>query len=256
MRPPPRLWLFLGAMAVLAAFIGWGAWGLPGFGRYPGPYGDVVNRIGVPERHATDMVSAVNMDIRGVDTIGEEFILFAATVGVMVLLRTLREEEEKPESQAGPARERPGTTDLMRVGGLAVSGPLVVLGIYILGHGQLTPGGGFQGGVILASAPVLVYLAGERLIVGKIPPLSVLEVAEAVGAGGFVAVGLAALALGAAFLQNVAPLGTTGQLDSAGTITIINAVVALEVAAAMGIVVSEYLEQQLMMRGGAPEGGE
>jgi multicomponent Na+:H+ antiporter subunit B len=255
--PALRRNVFLGSIVVLAPFLAWGAWLLPGFGRYPGPYGDVINRIGVPQRHATDLVSAVNLDYRGFDTIGEEFILFTASLGVMVLLRSLRGEGKRPSEGADPERERPGTTDLIRAAGTALGGPVALLGVYVLSHGQLTPGGGFQGGLVLASAPFLVYLAGRRLSLRRLPPLATLEVAEAIGAGGFVAVGMAGLAVGAAFLENVAPLGATGQLDSSGTIAIINALVALEVAAAFVLVLSEFLEQALIMRGGPrqePEG--
>ena len=45
MTPRQRLWLFGVAIAGFAAFYLWGLAGLPGFGHYPGPYGDVINRI-------------------------------------------------------------------------------------------------------------------------------------------------------------------------------------------------------------------
>ena len=61
-------------MAALAAFYLWGLTGLPGFGNYPGPYGDIINRIAVSQTHATGVVSAVNFEYRGFDTVGEEFV--------------------------------------------------------------------------------------------------------------------------------------------------------------------------------------
>ena len=54
---------------------------------------------------ATAAVSAVNFDYRGFDTLGEEFILFAAVVGVASLLRGLRgEHEEEPDDEGGEGR--------------------------------------------------------------------------------------------------------------------------------------------------------
>src|SRR5205807_3837282 len=51
----------------------------------------------------------------------------------------------------------------------------VVFGIYLITHGQLTPGGDFQGGVILATAPLLVYLAGDLETFKKITGQAMVE---------------------------------------------------------------------------------
>ena len=90
MTPAQRRWIFLAAMAGLAAFYLWGLAGLPGFGNYPGPYGFIINRIAVAQTNATGVVSAVNFEYRGFDTVGEEFILFVAAAGVATVLRQLR----------------------------------------------------------------------------------------------------------------------------------------------------------------------
>jgi multicomponent Na+:H+ antiporter subunit B len=90
MTPAARRLLFLAGMAGFAAFYLWGLTGLPGFGNYPGPYGDIINRIAVAQTKATGVVSAVNFEYRGFDTLGEEFILFAAAIGVATVLRHLR----------------------------------------------------------------------------------------------------------------------------------------------------------------------
>ena len=82
----------------LVAFYLWGLLGLPGFGNYPGPYGFVLNRIAVSQTNATGVVSAVNFDYRGFDTLGEEFILLTAAAGVSIVLRRLRGERERRRS--------------------------------------------------------------------------------------------------------------------------------------------------------------
>ena len=82
-----RLFLFLAAAAGFAAFLLWGLAGLPAFADYRGPYGDLINAVAPAERHLTNMASAVNFDYRGVDTLGEEYILFAAVTGLALLLR-------------------------------------------------------------------------------------------------------------------------------------------------------------------------
>src|SRR6478609_4639168 len=80
-----RLRVFLISGAGLLAFLLWSYTGLPDFGHYLGPYGDILVRLSIPERSTTAVVSAINFDFRGFDTLGEEFILFAAVVGVTSL---------------------------------------------------------------------------------------------------------------------------------------------------------------------------
>lgn len=95
MTPRQRRWIFLVAGAGLVAFYLWGLSGLPGFGRYPGPYGFAILRVAVAQTNATGVVSAINFEYRGFDTVGEEFILFVAAAGVATVLRRLRGEREQ-----------------------------------------------------------------------------------------------------------------------------------------------------------------
>ncbi len=110
-------------------------------------------------------------------------------------------------------------------------------------HAQLTPGGGFQGGAILGTASVLVYLTTEERIYRRVTPKWLVEVAECAGAGGYALIGIAALLAGGAFLQNVLPLGKTGDLASSGTIWLINFSVGLEVSAAFSMLYLEFVQE-------------
>jgi multicomponent Na+:H+ antiporter subunit B len=239
--------MFLVGAAGLAPLLIWGLMGLPPFGVYRGPYGDILNRVVVPERHVSEVVTAVVFDYRGFDTLGEEYILFASVIGVALLLRASREEEEHG-GEAG-AHGEPATTDAIRVAGLGMVGPTVLVGLAIAAHGHVTPGGGFQGGVILATGSFLVFLSGKYLAFRRVNPILLIDLAEGAGAGGFAAVGLLGLAAGAAYLANVLPLGTAGDLFSGGTIPAANMAVALAVAAGFVLILSEFLEQTLALRG-------
>jgi multicomponent Na+:H+ antiporter subunit B len=238
---------FVGATG-LALFLLWGYAGLPDFGHYQGPYGDVLNAVSVPERHITDVVTAVNFDYRGFDTLGEEFILFAAVIGVAILLRAQRDEEEREPFEFAFGRTAPRTSDAVRGLAIGLVGPTVVTGLYIIAHGHLTPGGGFQGGVVLATALLLVYLAGEYSFLRTAAPMSLIEVAEAVGGGAFAIIGLAGVIAGVAYMENVLPLGEVGALNSAGTVPLINVAVGLEVAAGFVLILVEFLQQTLLVR--------
>jgi multicomponent Na+:H+ antiporter subunit B len=126
--------------------------------------------------------------------------------------------------------------------------PLVVLALYLVAHGQVTPGGGFQGGAVLAAAPLMIYLAGRYVTFRALDPPKLLDLGEGLGAAAFVVVGLAGLAGGAAFLTNVLPLGRTGSVFSAGTLPVINLAIGLEVAAGIVFVIYEFMEQTLLIR--------
>ena len=170
MTPTLRRRVFLVAAVAAGALLLWGLTGLPDYGVYAGPYGDVLNQVAVAERKAANVVAAVTFDYRGIDTMGEEFILFAAVLGVAILLRAQRDETEQPPDEDAADRHAPATSNAVRVVGLALVGPVVLFGLYVVTHGHLSPGGGFQGGVVLATAALLVYLSGEYVTLRRVSP--------------------------------------------------------------------------------------
>jgi multicomponent Na+:H+ antiporter subunit B len=195
-------------------------------------------------------VSAINFEYRGFDTLGEEFILFAAAAGVAIVLRRLRGEQERSATDEAAGRDVPPTSGAVRQVALILTGPMLVVGWYLASHAQTSPSGGFQGGVVLATAFILIYLAGHFLAFERVSPVDVTDAVEAVGAAGFAAIGLAAVAMGLPFLTNFLGLGTIpGAVSSSGTIALISFFVGLEVAAAFVLIVSELLDQALLLRG-------
>src|SRR4051812_9356670 len=244
----------LGAgVAGLAALFLWGLRGLPRFGSYPGPYGDLLNSFAVGERKATDIVSAVNFDYRAFDTLGEEFILFVSVIGAALLLRKIDEAkqesgEESEQEDRGAGRAPPPTSEATRAFGVALVGLTVVFGLYMISHGQTTPGGGFQGGVILATAPLSVYLCAEARAFQRIAPKWLVEWAEALGAAAYVLFGLAAVVIGAEFLRNITPYGEEEKMASAGNIFWLNLGVGIEVAGGFVLLLSLFIEEALRRR--------
>jgi multicomponent Na+:H+ antiporter subunit B len=246
-----RRWIFLIAMAGLAAFFAWGTLGLPGFGRYPGPYGQAVLKVAEGQTNATGVVSAVNFSYRGIDTVGEEFILFTAVAGMTVVLRRLRGERERDPAQEARDRRLPPDAGAVRSAALLLAAPTALFGWWLATHAQANPSGGFQGGVVLATAFLLVYLGGEFIAFRRLSPVDLTDAAEAIGAGGFAAVGVTALPLGLPYLANYLPLGKVpGSVSSSGTIALISFLVGIGVAAAFIQIVAELLEQTLLVQVG------
>jgi multicomponent Na+:H+ antiporter subunit B len=100
---------------------------------------------------------------------------------------------------------------------------------------------------------VLVYLAGVSSRLRRANPMALLDGAEGLGVGGFVCVGLVGLLAGQCFMQNVLPLGTQGQLLSAGYVPVANGFVGVAVAAGIVLILTEMLEESLARRGGGDE---
>jgi multicomponent Na+:H+ antiporter subunit B len=236
-----------GALGMAALFLA-GFAGLPRYGHGHGPYGDTISRVATAERHATDAVAAVNFDYRALDTVGEEFILFASVVGVALILRRRPDEQqERGDRDRKAARAVPPTSAATRLLGVLLVNLTLTFGAYVVMHGQVSPGGGFQGGVVLATALLVVYLSTNVRTYLRAAPRWLVEAAEALGAGGFVALGLAGLA-GGAYLANVLPLGQPGDVLSAGTILVANAAVGLEVAGGFVLLLSDFLEEAIERR--------
>lgn len=246
-----RMPLFaLGAVG-LGALLVWGMLGLHPVGGYAGAYGATLNQVAVGERHATDVVTAVNFDYRGFDTLGEELILFTSVVGTVMLLRRHPDErEEKPKGDEDEAARRrvPPTSDAMRVLAVALTGTTVVFGLYLATHGTVSPGGGFQGGVVLATAPLVVYLASDVKTFTRVAPEAIVESAEAIGAAGYAAVGVLAFFFAKPFLENVLPLGKPGDVLSGGTMFVISVLVGLEVGAGFVVLLLAFLREALEIR--------
>jgi multicomponent Na+:H+ antiporter subunit B len=233
-----RIGIFVPALAGLATLLVWAYTGIPAFGDYPGPYGFVLQRISVPLRHMDNVVNATTYDIRGLDTMGEEFILFAAVIGVVLLLRDEEGRTEDVEDDIG--------TDLVRVVGTLAIGATLLVGLWLVAFGFVTPGGGFQGGVAISSGALLLFLVAGYREWAAFGNETVLDPIKGIGGGGFVVIGLAALLSGMPFLTNLFSGGDLGTVWSGGSAGFVNWSAGIEVAAANVILFSEFLEEYIV----------
>ena len=238
MRRGWRHALTVTSLAAVLAVLSWGYAGLPGFGTRIGHYGVLIDHVAQPQRHVTNFVTAVMFDYRGLDTLIEEFILFTSVMGLALLLRSSREA----------AQQRPHdivTSDAVRTAGSALAPVLLLFGLWVIAFGYVTPGGGFQGGVIASGGALLVWVAGSYRLFRASSPSTLLDAAEGLGAACYVAIGLLGLASGGAFLRNAIPLGSAGTLASGGTIAALNWASGAEVAAALVLIYHEFIEEYI-----------
>jgi multicomponent Na+:H+ antiporter subunit B len=250
---PFRLGLFLVAGCGLATVLVIGFTGLPDFGAAHELVGSVTNLTEPTLRHATDVVTALNFDIRAYDTLGEEFILFVSVSGVALILRHLRGEVEAEETTPGIEEHRfAGASDGLKLTSLVLIPLILAFGAYLVFHGQLTPGGGFQGGVVLAAGPISILLAGRYLSMKRVAPARLLEAADSLGAAAYALVGLGGLIFAGTFLKDFLPLGFSGHLLSSGIVPLNSTAVGLEVTGAFLLTWTEFLDQTMI---GPPSGG-
>lgn len=241
-----RALLFVVPGAVLALALVVAVSGIPDFGSMIHEYARHVDRSAERQRHVSNLVVSVVFDYRGIDTLGEESILFTAVMGAALLLRGSRAVlEQMPRDPSG--------SDAVRGYGSAFVPVVLLVGLWTVAFGYVTPGGGFQGGVVLGSAAFLVWVVGSYSVFRRVTPELLIHVAEGAAVVGFVTVGLVALPHGEPYLTNVLPLGTPGQLTSGGTIAVLNGITGLAVAAGVVLLFHEFLQEQIQTLPGARE---
>ena len=114
----------------------------------------------------------------------------------------------------------------------------LVFGIYIILFGTISPGGGFQGGVITASAVLLLYIGYGYSTASAAVKQDVLRVCEPLGATLYVILGLCGIVLGSVFCRNVFfNDGKIGDLVSAGNITFMGWTVGFKVLTGIGFLI-------------------
>lgn len=220
------------AIALLAVFAA--AFGILLFGYVPDSELNLTARYyaehAAADLGAANIVTAIIVTYRGLDTLGEVTVLFlAATIVGLVL----------SQGTHGKPRARPPAGELLTTGTRFLVPMILLLGVYVFVNGHLTPGGGFQGGAIIASGVLLLLLAdplrhfAHRLIAAI----------ESVAGILYVAIGVAGLFLAGGFLDNrILPLGALGALFSAGAIPVIYSLIGLKVGAEFASMLASLAE--------------
>jgi len=186
---------------------------------------------------AANLVTAVVVTYRGLDTLGEVTVLFAASAGISLVFGTLgrgtRSADAKNRDDSRSTGRQP-PSELVETGAALLVPLIFLFGVFVFVHGHLTPGGGFQGGVVIASGVLFAFLAGTL----HHAPHRLLGVLEIVSGAGYVAIGLLGVWLALGFLDpRFLPLGEIGRLFSGGAIPVIYVLVGVKVGAELSGVI-------------------
>ena len=188
---------------------------------------------GPEELGGANIVTSVIVTYRGLDTLGEVAVLFIAAAGVGFFLRK--------EGKSSESKKR-GSSQILQSGTTFLFPLILAFGVYIFLHGHLTPGGGFQGGVVIASGIVLLLLSRVTTKINN----TVLHLVESLSGVAYIVLGILGLVLAAGFLDNrFLDLGEFGRLLSAGAIPLIYSFIGLKVGAELvGIIDNMQKDQQ------------
>jgi multisubunit Na+/H+ antiporter MnhB subunit len=120
-----------------------------------------------------------------------------------------------------------------------LKGPILLFGIYLVLYGHITPGGGFGGGVVIASAFILITLAMGQVAGLQTFSKAIASRLDSVGLLIFLALGwLGTWWAGGYFFENF--IGTAESahftLISGGTMPMSNLALGLKVASALFLV--------------------
>lgn len=119
---------------------------------------------------------------------------------------------------------------------------MLLFGVYVILHGHITPGGGFPGGVIIATSIAMIVLAyGSESAKDRLGTIEA-EALESFGALMLVVLGILGIIIVGNFLGEVIPLGTLGNLFSGGNLPILNIGVGIKVGAGLVTIMYGMLE--------------
>ncbi len=113
---------------------------------------------------------------------------------------------------------------------------IVLFGFYLISHGHLSPGGGFQGGVVLGTAIILLALSHSIEQTEKKFKSRWLNMLEKLGILTLIFLGFLGIFLGHSFLSNFLPLGKPGQIASGGLMLIFNLAIGIKIAAGVSVI--------------------
>lgn len=108
------------------------------------------------DTHANNIVTAVLADYRGFDTLFETCVLFLSGIAAMVILSDKKKVPEKDRKEYLEYHRQSTFGSTLMDGAFRIVVPIILIyAIYVLFHGEVSLGGGFQAGALIACAYLL-----------------------------------------------------------------------------------------------------
>lgn len=117
-----------------------------------------------------------------------------------------------------------------------------LFGFYLVAFGHRTPGGGFQGGVVIASGVILLALGQDPKTARQVFPLSRLSAAELFAYSLLLALGVVGMIFGGEFLENVLP--ASGPIPRVSFVFALNIAIGIKVGAGVSVICLHLFEKE------------
>lgn len=121
---------------------------------------------------------------------------------------------------------------------------MLLFGFYLLAYGHMSPGGGFQGGVVISSGVILLFVAQGVKDAESLFPFSALSMTETVAFFLFLAAGLAGIAAGIGFLGNPVARADVQAVPRAGMILVLNLIIGVKVGAGVSLICMHLFREE------------
>lgn len=182
------------------------------------------------ETGSANAVTAIVTGYRSFDTLGEVTVLFVSALGVSLLIGASSEFFK---------RSRSGF--ILRSGSKVIMPLIMIVGVYVITHGHLSPGGGFQGGAMIASAMLLMALSDPDFM----PKIKAFKILEGLSGTVYILIGFIGMFLMGNFLQNIDATGVVGELFSAGLIPIVYLFIGLKVGSELTGIITDFMKEEV-----------
>ena len=188
--------LIVGALLVYAAQ-DFPEWGSPNSPASQSPVSShFIANTGV-DTEVPNMVTAVLADYRGFDTMFETVVVFIAGMAVLAILK--KSGKKNPRKREFEVDAEP---DLIVTNTVRLLVPVIqIFSFYVLAHGHVSPGGGFQGGVVMGASFILIALSWDLDTALARFPLDRCTVVAGLGIILYAGIGLLSMFLGGEFLD-------------------------------------------------------
>lgn len=196
---------------------------------WPTQVRDFTERRGIADTGAINLVSSIYLGYRAYDTLGETIVLLLGVLGTLGLVRV-------GEQLSGSPKPRGLRTDFLNVASGKLGPIVLVFGFYVMIFGHVSPGGGFQGGVVFASGLVFLAMGSRDAVFSPLVKSSFLHKLEALALLSLLLVSVIGLFTGLGLFGNFG-------LPSGYFIVLLNILIGLKVGSSLGLLCLILLEK-------------
>lgn len=207
-KPRVGFKLFAGAVAVATGAFLLSA--LPDFPAWGDPQSPVNSTVApyyientIRDAHVPNIVTTVLADYRGFDTLLETAVVFIACIAIYSILRvdSAKSTVDEPDIIAAPPAYDPTDSLIIRQASRIMVPFMQIFALYVIAHGHYSPGGGFQGGVILGASVILLCISFDLKYVLRQWTEKKIMLLTALGVLIYAAVGVACMFMGGGYLN-------------------------------------------------------